>query len=86
MGVGGPAAGLRFRGEENVRNGLGRLAFNSNEEVELLLDEDEITEAFRLSAARAAAAGDAEGVGPVEGGEGESTSTCNIAEQQMRAR
>jgi hypothetical protein len=56
--------------------------FRSKEDEELLLEEDDITEAFRLSAARTAAEpGAGEGVGPVEGGVGVSTSTWSIAEE-----
>lgn len=50
----GLAAGEAFRGEENVRTGLGRTGgvFNAREEVELELDEEDITDAFRLISAR----------------------------------
>lgn len=65
-----------MRGEEKVRRGRGREVLRSKEEEELLLLLEEITDAFLLRAARAAAEPDTEeGIGPVDGGEGGSSST-----------
>lgn len=51
LGVGGEA-GLRERGEEKVRIGRGRGVFKTREDVELELEDDEMTEAFLLRSAR----------------------------------
>ena len=68
-----------------MRIGPGRTEVRSKEDEELLLEEDEMTEAFRLRAARAAAEPGAGHCGaPDEGGEGVSTSTWSIVGERIQ--
>jgi hypothetical protein len=86
VGVEEPPDGLLLRGDENVRSGPGRVVVRSREDEELLLDEEEMTEAFRLRAARTAAEPGAGKLGELnEGGEGVSTSAWSIVGKRIQA-